>query len=585
MNEMLFKRRNRAWIPALEKLAVTGHAFVAVGAGHLVGPDGVVALLRAKGYKVTRVPGALAPRTDAPPVSKVLIGPEPERGDVQAKVVLPAVPAFEVPVGPAGTYGVLELMVGPKHLLDTDLKVRGYVTWIYDCLTAVRRPGQSVAKARKMIEQDPTLCERAKFYLGDAKDTPPEKSLWVVDVPRVYNKLELERIPKVDRTPANHPDRCEPDKKRKHDLCTEIAVGDYVAIDGRFAMQSPHAERNSEGLIVFASVAPAPPPAKVTMRAFGAPVLRSLPPLATKPDVIPPASDAARDASVKRANEGTRMYATRDFVKAIEVYGEAVKSWPGNHVAWYGMAGSQIGLNNWPGATASMTRAFALDPSQPMYAMVLGYCTYELVISEARVAIAKRTGVPLASVSPDLSAVDFSRAEQMLRHAIKLDDMLWRAHYYLGRIARDGGRPNEAAGELTKALASAPVQPGPWIALAELYRKWQHSDHALAVAEQATQFVQGTPSSDVWYVLGMAHDDLRKDREAITAFTKAIDADAANVKAVFQRGQAYFRMKNLEEAKRDLEAFVASSSASTSLAFAKQQANKMLLDIAAKKRR
>jgi uncharacterized protein YbaP (TraB family) len=52
---MLIDGRNAAWIPAIEKFAQTGDVFVAVGAAHLVGPKGVVALLRGKGYKITRV--------------------------------------------------------------------------------------------------------------------------------------------------------------------------------------------------------------------------------------------------------------------------------------------------------------------------------------------------------------------------------------------------------------------------------------------------------------------------------------------------------------------------------------------------
>ena len=31
------------------------HAFVVVGAAHLVGPDGLVAMLKAKGYTVTQL--------------------------------------------------------------------------------------------------------------------------------------------------------------------------------------------------------------------------------------------------------------------------------------------------------------------------------------------------------------------------------------------------------------------------------------------------------------------------------------------------------------------------------------------------
>ena len=57
---MLYQRllveRNKTWLPKIEALfARSGHAFVVVGAAHLVGPDGVVALLKAKGYKVEQL--------------------------------------------------------------------------------------------------------------------------------------------------------------------------------------------------------------------------------------------------------------------------------------------------------------------------------------------------------------------------------------------------------------------------------------------------------------------------------------------------------------------------------------------------
>ncbi len=52
-NEMVYAR-NATWIPQLDELFTAGGAFVAVGAAHLRGPRGVVALLRAKGYTITR---------------------------------------------------------------------------------------------------------------------------------------------------------------------------------------------------------------------------------------------------------------------------------------------------------------------------------------------------------------------------------------------------------------------------------------------------------------------------------------------------------------------------------------------------
>ncbi|MFT3691730.1 MAG: hypothetical protein QM831_01230 [Kofleriaceae bacterium] len=176
-------------------------------------------------------------------------GPAAEVKKTDVKLDLPAVPAFDLPPAPAdGSHAVKELRVKGKKLFDTDITVHGFVTWSYDCATAVRKPDESDKDLQKRLDEDPTLCERPKFYIGDSKDTPAEKSLWVVDVPRPYNKLEMERMKKQDRTA---PDRCEPKEDPKKTICPPIAVGDEVEISGSFKMASPHSERNSDGLLVY----------------------------------------------------------------------------------------------------------------------------------------------------------------------------------------------------------------------------------------------------------------------------------------------------------------------------------------------
>src|SRR3954471_18277263 len=111
-----------------------------------------------------------------------LKGPEAEVKKTDVKLDLPAVPAFDLPPAPAdGAHTVKELRVKGRKLLDTDLTVHGVVTWVYDCKTAIRKPDEDEKALQARIDEDPTLCERPKFYIGDAKDTPPEKSLWVVD--------------------------------------------------------------------------------------------------------------------------------------------------------------------------------------------------------------------------------------------------------------------------------------------------------------------------------------------------------------------------------------------------------------------
>ena len=53
--ERIIIQRNRNWIPQIiEALEGSDDAFVAVGAGHMPGPDGVVALLEAEGLEVAR---------------------------------------------------------------------------------------------------------------------------------------------------------------------------------------------------------------------------------------------------------------------------------------------------------------------------------------------------------------------------------------------------------------------------------------------------------------------------------------------------------------------------------------------------
>jgi uncharacterized protein YbaP (TraB family) len=52
----IFRARNAAWVEALDhEMQGAGIDFVAVGAGHLLGEDGLVAQLRARGYSVERV--------------------------------------------------------------------------------------------------------------------------------------------------------------------------------------------------------------------------------------------------------------------------------------------------------------------------------------------------------------------------------------------------------------------------------------------------------------------------------------------------------------------------------------------------
>ena len=69
VEKAMLEDRNRAWIPKMEKLFKDTPTFFAVGAGHLGGLAGVIALLRKNGYKVTPVANL-----DAAPVKNAATG-------------------------------------------------------------------------------------------------------------------------------------------------------------------------------------------------------------------------------------------------------------------------------------------------------------------------------------------------------------------------------------------------------------------------------------------------------------------------------------------------------------------------------
>ena len=52
--QSLLVDRNRRWIPRIESCLATGSCFIVVGAAHMVGSDGLIAMLRQKGYRIVQ---------------------------------------------------------------------------------------------------------------------------------------------------------------------------------------------------------------------------------------------------------------------------------------------------------------------------------------------------------------------------------------------------------------------------------------------------------------------------------------------------------------------------------------------------
>lgn len=289
----------------------------------------------------------------------------------------------------------------------------------------------------------------------------------------------------------------------------------------------------------------------------------------------------ALNDSKTAAAAGNKAYGAKQYETAISEYQKAVDRYHDNHFAWYGMGGAEAGKGDWSKAADAFGTAVQLEDKNPVYQEAYGIALYKKAWEQAREDQARKENKKPEEVQPDLSTINFEKPMQHLQEAVKLNADMWNAHYFLGQIYRAQDKPKDAANEFSAAIKSNPREANPYVALGELYRKWDYTDEAIKVTSQGVVNVPGSNEvSDIWFVLGMGYDDKRMDDKAIEAFDKAIESKKDNHKAKFQRGQAYFRKGDYIHAKRDLEDF--SKSGGASLEFAKQQASKLLMDIAAK---
>ncbi|HEX7699156.1 MAG TPA: tetratricopeptide repeat protein, partial [Kofleriaceae bacterium] len=444
-------------------------------------------------------------------------GPQAEVKSSGNPIDLPAVPDFTL-TSSSTVHGVRELRVHGAKLLDSEVTVTGVVTWAYDCVLANRKPKESVAQTKRRIDEDPTLCERPKFYLGNDAKTPAEKSIWVVDLPRVYNKMELERITKAERT---NPDRCEPGDT-KHHLCPPYKVGDVVTLTGDWKTASPHSERNSDGLLVFKRmksttqkwqtdnstwVAPSPPVAI-------APAPPTRPSLPALPKTSPTRAVLANRAEIENhQRNASKALGSKQFDTAVAEAQQALAKDPEAHLAYYMMGGGEAGRGDWTKAAAAFGQAATLRPDVAMYQMWRGIAIYNELYANARTELARRENRKPEEVTVDGSTITFDTALLPLLLALQLEPKLWRANYFLGKIDRAAGADHAAAEDFTRAIAASPHESAPCVVLTELYRHWDYTDSAIKVASTCTANVIGRDGADVWYVLGMAYDD-RNDHKA-----------------------------------------------------------------------
>ncbi|MCA9673978.1 MAG: hypothetical protein H6709_18755 [Kofleriaceae bacterium] len=170
-------------------------------------------------------------------------GAQAEVGRDKITPQLPPVPKFDLPpVGADGSHSVKEMRVKGRRFLDSEVTVKGVVTWIYDCATAVRTAEDTDDSVKKRITEDPTICRKPLFAIADSAGTPLDRSIKVVEVPRYPTDLEKKVLKDEVKDPTLWPP------------VPLLAVGDEVVVKGDWKQRSPHGEADSDGLLVYKSL-------------------------------------------------------------------------------------------------------------------------------------------------------------------------------------------------------------------------------------------------------------------------------------------------------------------------------------------
>jgi len=291
--------------------------------------------------------------------------------------------------------------------------------------------------------------------------------------------------------------------------------------------------------------------------------------------------DEARNESINRMNAGVKALSAKQYETAINELKESTRALKENHAAQYYLGQAYAGKKDFANAAESLSEAVRIKPDNVMYQMMYGVALFEDAVSKAREDLARVQNKKPTEVEVDFSQLNFDLAEQHLQAAVKLNPDLYFEHAYLGKIARATGRPREAAEAFSKAIVANPREWAPYVALGELYRKWDYPDEAIQVLTQGVEHVPGqADKSDLYFVLGNAYYDKLDDAKAIEAFTQSLETRKDKHEAKFMRGQAYLRKGELKKADKDFEEF--GKSAGSNQSTNKSIAQKLRFGITAK---
>ena len=243
--------------------------------------------------------------------------------------------------------------------------------------------------------------------------------------------------------------------------------------------------------------------------------------------------NADRKKAKEKNKEGVELMSAGRLTEAQQAFEEASKIYPDYATGHYNLGVVLEEQKKYAEAAAAFQEASRVVPDAALYHYRAGKVLY---LHE-----------------------NFTTAEQHLTKAVELEPRMFRGHYYLGQVLLKLDRPKDAAQAFTTSATLNPRFGQPFIALGRLYYKWDKLKEAISVLTQGSEHARDKEdSSKLYYTLGLAYEEQGTEqglRDAVVAYTKALDQQGSLTEALRQRGHAYAALGDKESAIADLEAF------------------------------
>ena len=263
-------------------------------------------------------------------------------------------------------------------------------------------------------------------------------------------------------------------------------------------------------------------------------------------------------ASIEKNEEAARLFEAGQYTAAERKFGEAVSIKEENHLAWYNLGQTREKLDKYKEAAEAFSNSVKFKPDHAEYQYRLGKALI---------------GNDDCEPGP---ASNMGLAQTHLEEAVKLEPRLYKAWYCLGQLYNQKDEPKKAAEAWTRSATLNPHEGEPFVALGQLYIRWDKLVEAISVLDQGRVNVKNPKlHSRLLFFLGFAYEKQGNLDKAIENYSAALEKGSDNLAARRQRGFAYANKGDKAKAKTDLEAFVKAGGGGNP--FELQAANERLL--------